>query len=130
VLHWLLPQAFFLVRFGAFDAFDIYGARENDASKSACGLSFTSLVVFYVLALGLVVMVRLVGRSSMTPTIPFAYSCSLFVSVACHPPDDDGDAALAKVKWGVVDHELAEGYAHCSLTSKAVEKPEYGKVYR
>jgi hypothetical protein len=125
-LHWLLSQTFFLVR---FDTFDRFGTRNDDASKSACGASFTSLIVFCVIALGLVIGVRWIGRKSMTPTIPFAHSCSLFISAACHPPDDDVDVALGKVKWGVVEHALAERPGHCSLSSRHTDEPDIGAVY-
>lgn len=126
VLHWLLSQAFFLVR---FDAFDRLGVRKQGASKSACGASFTSLFVFYVIAMSLVIVVRWVGRRSMTPSIPFAHSCSLFISAACHPPVEEEDAALGKVKWGVIEHALPDRYGYCSLTSRAVDDPDIGAVY-
>jgi hypothetical protein len=126
LLHWLLSQSFFLVR---FDSFDRRGTRNEEASKSACGASISSLIVFYVTALGLIIGVRWVGRRSMILMLPPADCCSAFISASCHPPSDDVDPCLEKVKWGMVNQEVIIGHGHCSISSKPVMKPQPGTVY-
>ncbi|KAH7372286.1 hypothetical protein BKA66DRAFT_534379 [Pyrenochaeta sp. MPI-SDFR-AT-0127] len=126
VLHWLLSQTFFLVR---FDAFDRLGLRKDEASKSACGASFSSLGAFFAIGFCLVLGVGWVGHQTMLPTIPPANSCSSFISAVCHPPSEEADPHLGRVKWGMVNDSPIQGSSHCSLSSKAVRKPEIGTVY-
>lgn len=124
LLHWLLSQSFYLVRYEQLSR-----TGEPQSSTSACGFSMSSLVTFYGIALGLVVGVRWVGRRPMIPTVPPADCCSLFISASCHPPPGDDEASLERVKWGVVEGTSGAGHHHCSLSSKPVKKPELGMVY-
>jgi hypothetical protein len=112
-----------------FDAFTLDEKPNEAASKSACGASISSLIVFYVISLALVVGVRWLGRRSMLPSIPPADCCSQFISAACHAPPDEIDPCLGRVKWGVTTREVGEGYGHCSLSSQPVGKPQVGTVY-
>jgi hypothetical protein len=125
-LHWLLSQTFFLVR---IDTFNREGQRLDGTSKSACGISYSSLVTFVVIDFVLIGAVRWVGHRVMRPKLPPADSCSLVISAACHPPASEIDPHLKKVRWGVVEQELIEGYEHCSLSSKSVRLPEVSKTY-
>jgi hypothetical protein len=124
-LHWLLSQTFFLTR---IDYHDENGKLEQ--WKSACGVSFSSLITFCFVALSLVCGLLLIARWPMFPRLPLAENCSLMISAACHPALDEVEPQLAKVKWGVVPDLLVDGYKHCSLSSKEVEKPEVGEKYR
>jgi hypothetical protein len=123
-LHWLLSQTFYLIRIDFFN-------RKGELEKwtSACGISFSSLLTFCLVALVVVCALRWVGRRPMYPKLPLAESCSLMISAACHPAPDEVDAHLAKVKWGVVTGMTVKGQRHCSLSSKPVEKPKVGNVY-
>jgi hypothetical protein len=123
-LHWLLSQTFFLTRT------DFFSQDGNlDSWTSACGISFSSLLTFSLVALALVCAVRWIGRRPMYPKLPLAESCSLMISAACHPAPDELDPHLAKVRWGVVAETAIEGHGHCSLSSKLVLKPKEGDVY-
>lgn len=128
ILHWLLSQSFFLVRLVVID-------HNNDVvdkkSKTACGYSQLSLLVFFALALVLVCAVGMVGVRHMQQRIPTAASCSLVISAACHAPQGEArDMHLKKVKWGVVEDTDVEGYAHCSITAGKLKKAKVGNKYR
>jgi len=49
---------------------------------------------------------------------------SLAISAACHPPEDDVDAAFLPVMWGAVNHESEDMPGHYYLTSHEVEAPK------
>ncbi|KAF2818378.1 hypothetical protein CC86DRAFT_472899 [Ophiobolus disseminans] len=125
VLHWLLSQAFFLVR---IDFYNRKGEKTQD-SKSACGFSVLCLTIFMAFALLLLIVVGVIGFWKRPMSIPVAGSCSLAISAACHPPSDEIDAQLKMVQWGVVDLKEGEGHGHCSLSSGSVELPKIGKTY-
>jgi hypothetical protein len=126
-LHWLLSQTFFLVR---VDFFTREGQMIKGESKSACGLSALSLLVFLFGLLLLLGTIGFVGLRRMPTRIPIVASCSLAISAACHPPADEIEPHLEKVRWGVTGHELVQGFGHCSFTSKPVKKPTVGVAYR
>jgi len=126
-LHWLLSQSIFLVR---IDTYDRKGKLvEGESSKSACGFaptSFTTLAICFFLLVGIV---GLIGRKKIEVRIPFAASCSLVISAACHTPPSDPEAYTKPVKWGVVEDSMYDGELHCSISSKNVTKPKAGKKY-
>ncbi|KAF2831463.1 hypothetical protein CC86DRAFT_314833 [Ophiobolus disseminans] len=126
-LHWLLSQSIFLVR---IDTYDRDGELiKGDVSRSACGFSRTSWITLTICFWLLVGTVGLIGRKKIKIRIPFAASCSLVISAACHPTRDDGDAHLGLLKWGVVDERTYDGEAHCTLSSRRVTKPKAGTKY-
>lgn len=126
-LHWLLSQSLFLVRIDSFNRDGILDPLSTEFGVVVSGLSFLTLcLAFY----GLVMTIAFLGRRKMKVRIPFAASCSLVISAACHPPKDDKDAHLKPVKWGVVKERMFDGELHCSLSSQRVERPKEGVRYR
>jgi hypothetical protein len=126
-LHWLLSQSLFLVRVDTVD-------RDGNISRSGTlssgiAISGLSFLILYLAFLMLVVTVSLVGRRKFRTRIPFAASCSLVISAACHPPRDDKDAHLRPVKWGVVKERMFDGKLHCTLSSMHVKRPKAGTRY-
>ena len=124
-LHWLLSESIFIVR---EDAYDREG-KIMDTSVSAIGISATSFITFILCFYALVGSVTWIGRKQTRVRIPFAASCSLVISAACHPPPDDINPQLRPVQWGVTESEMFEGEKHCSLSSKPVTKPKIGEKY-
>lgn len=124
-LHWLLSQSFFLVRV------DDYNRNDTPTGESLTGIGFsvTSLITLVLCSFVLVGSVAWIGRRRMKIRIPFAASCSLVISAACHPPPDDVDPHLRPVKWGVTEGFMYEGEKHCSLSAKPVTKPKVGEKY-
>ena len=131
LLHWLLSQSFFLVR---IDVTSREGIILENRSTSACGFSRLSLLVFFIVALLLVCAIGVIGIRPLRQKIPFAASCSLVISAACHPPKQAGevDSHLKEVKWGVVEERTEQGSAHCCITATPTmeQKLVKGRVYR
>ncbi|KAF2846144.1 hypothetical protein T440DRAFT_542799 [Plenodomus tracheiphilus IPT5] len=103
VLHWLLSQTFFQMRVDVFERDS--DTRNADKSKSVAGYSSLSLLVFFIVALALVVAVGWVAQQYVQQRLPMAASCSLDISAACHPPQGETDTHLKKVKWGLVGQQ-------------------------
>jgi hypothetical protein len=127
-LHWLMSQSFFFVR---FDVINREKFVVSAMSRSGCGFSRLSLMVFFVVALVLVGVIGYMGTRSLEQRLPFAASCSLVVSAACHPLESEVDPQLKKVKWRVVGRVVEGGHEHCSLTSTRAKKKSLveGMVY-
>lgn len=126
LLHWLLSQSIFLVR---LDVRYVDGNLIKNISKSTCGYSSLSLVVFsltYFLLLSIVYGLR---HRLLHIAIPPVEHCSLMISAACHPPPDDVDPQLGLVQWGVVRSRFGGDIRHCSFMSEKVSPPEEGMVY-
>jgi hypothetical protein len=125
LLHWLLSQTLFLVRFEK---------RRMDGSiypgsTCACGYSALSLSVFTLLFLLLFIVLLALLVMRTTAYVPPAGHCSAVISAACHPPQDDMYAHLGKVQWGAIPNSESEGIGHCSLTSGPVIAPIEGNLY-
>lgn len=129
LLHWLLSQSFFLVR---LDVTDRNGFILPNESMAACGFSRLSLLIFFFVTLLLVSTIGFMAVRPLEQKTPFAASCSLVISAACHPPQQEVDTHLKEVKWGVVEEQIQEGYPHCSITAMPTRKRELvkGRVYR
>jgi hypothetical protein len=126
-LHWLLSQSIFLVR---VDTYDRQGNLVmGDASKSACGFSGTSWIALTGSFFVLVGTVGVIGRRKFKVKIPFAASCSLVISAACHAPRGESEAYLRPLRWGVVEERMYDGEKHCSLSEGNVTKPKAGEQY-
>jgi hypothetical protein len=129
ILHWLMSQSFFFVR---FDIIDRKGHIVDAMSRSGCGYSRLSLTVFFNVALLLVCGVGWMGLRHLKQRLPFAASCSLVIAAACHPVETEVDPHMKLVKWGVVGEQDEGGIRHCSLTSLHTKKQELvkGRSYR
>ena len=101
----------------------------QEDSQSAIGFSAISFITLILCFYALVGSVAWIGRRQMRIRIPFAASCSLVMSAACHPPPGDIDPHLRPVQWGVTEGSMFEGEKHCSLSSKTVTKPKVGEKY-
>jgi hypothetical protein len=121
-----LSQSIYLLR---IDTFDHAGNLVPDLSKAACAISGLSFIVlcatYYILLTG----VSLLGRKHLEAKIPFAASCSLVISAACHVPPVERGAHLQQLQWGVVKERMFDRELHCSLSSRPVETPVPGTVY-
>ncbi|KAH6644217.1 hypothetical protein C7974DRAFT_17017 [Boeremia exigua] len=125
-LHWLLSQIFFLVR---LDVLNVDGQLLEIYSRSACGVSASSFLVFFVLFMSLCITIRHLASRKIVTGLPQAASNSFIISAACHPPSEEVDPHLKPVQWGVVTGQVVEGREHCSLSSQPVTAPEDGKMY-
>lgn len=62
--------------------------------------------------------------------MPLAASCSVAISAACHPPDEDRFAHLMPVQWGIINED-EDHVKTCSFTtSRYVRAPKEGDILR
>jgi hypothetical protein len=142
-LHWLLSLTFFLVLSQRRDP------GQNVISSPDVGqVGFSLFGLFLTLVIGASAFLGLAALAvrPLRGEMPIAGSCSLAISAACHPPEDDMHASGERVIWGVVrsagrggdggvsgggltqfSREISgddgSGYVHCSFTSKDVVRP-------
>jgi hypothetical protein len=128
MLHWFVSQSVFLAQSAAF-TFD--GTRNVDGDSSR--VCFSSIGIIFSLGVGIVVVLGLacIGFQKVTFRLPVASTSSAAISAACHRPDEDEDASLLPVRWGVIPtDEPAWKAQHCSLTTCAeVEVPLRNHLY-
>jgi hypothetical protein len=125
LLHWLLSQSLFLVR----QELRTRGGELYPGSTCACGYSAQSLIAFTLIFIALLVFVFCWLLKGMNIHIPPARHCSLVISAACHPPEDDMYAYLGEVKWGVTVVGTEEYVGHCTFTSGPVQSAQPGALY-
>ncbi|KAJ5494808.1 hypothetical protein N7463_010895 [Penicillium fimorum] len=135
VLHWLLSQAIFYVQIYMYDA-DMY----HDPSLDVDACAWSPIALIFTIIVGSLMIMVLLGLA-MRPfrsVIPLAGSCSAAISAACHPPEDDVDAALKPIMEVHDETNLLEmqnrgtvmqGLPRCTFTSMRVERPTLLQTY-
>ncbi|OJJ36965.1 hypothetical protein ASPWEDRAFT_26399 [Aspergillus wentii DTO 134E9] len=128
--HWLLSQSIYYSRVLHYDKFG-----NPSATPVTDGAYFKGLPVLFFIGFLIMMLVFAVtlGFRRLKGNLPLAGNCSAAISAACHPPEDDRDAALKKVMWGEVDMSsdtVSEPeYHHCSFTSYEVVTPCPTRLY-
>jgi hypothetical protein len=125
LLHWLLSQSIFLVR---FEERDLEG-RLYPTSTCSCGYSPLAFLVFSLLLWALLITVFALMLRKVDIRVPIAAHCSQVISAACHPPPTDVNCARSKIKWGVVENRFGGTIGHCTFSSEEVADPEEWTVY-
>jgi hypothetical protein len=98
-------------------------------STCACGYSVLSLLIFTLVLLTLLSVVLYLLLEKTEIQLPPARHCSLVISAACHPPNDEVDAHLGEVRWGVTEVATEESVGHCTFTSREVTSVQPGRMY-
>ncbi|OGM43322.1 hypothetical protein ABOM_008718 [Aspergillus bombycis] len=137
IIHWLISQSIFLINLKIYQPNNELLTRPNthfpSASDSgiitACGYSPLAIVTALAVAVLMFAVLTTVSTFKLKPGIPVIGSCSVAISAACHPPEEDSDAAGKPLSWGAVRHQEGDQPGHCCLTSQTVEKPRYGELY-
>ncbi|KAE8358689.1 hypothetical protein BDV27DRAFT_169261 [Aspergillus caelatus] len=137
IIHWLISQSIFLINLKIYQPNNELLTRPNthfpSASDSgvitACGYSPLAIITALAVAILMFAVLTTVSTFKLKPDIPVVGSCSVAISAACHPPEEDSDAAGKPLSWGAVRHQEGDRPGHCCLTSQAVEKPRYGELY-
>ncbi|KAK1046579.1 hypothetical protein LTR74_017920 [Friedmanniomyces endolithicus] len=120
LLHWLISQSLCMVRITV----------SQDASNNMSILGFSCSPILATLIVGSVLLLAApaFGLRRLASNIPLASASSMALSAACHPPEDDVDAAYLKLRWGAVD-DPSESVGHCCFTSQEVQDPRPGRLY-
>ncbi|KAH0430157.1 hypothetical protein CcaCcLH18_05861 [Colletotrichum camelliae] len=126
-LHWLISQSIFLVRIEIYD----HDERTSQADITACGWSPIGIILVIVAGAVLIGLLVASGfRRLRHGGIPVAGSCSAAIAAACHADPSERDSlARLPLTWGVVSGKDVDP-GHCSFTSKDVEKPAEGCLYK
>ncbi|OJD27458.1 hypothetical protein ACJ73_01148 [Blastomyces percursus] len=99
VLHWLASQSLFLMQ-----EIPYYADGKLADNYIVNSLGFAPVPMIVVVALGSLMLIVVFGLSirRFGSRMPLAGNCSAGISAACHPPEDDRDAAFRPVMWGEV----------------------------
>ena len=115
-LHWLVSQSLFLANVGYYND---KGEEDTKNSKSTIGYSCIAIMTFILFG-SILILLGLLNGFRWHRGMPLAGSCSAAISAACHRPEEDVDAAVKPVMWGVVSSK--NGVGHCCFTSFEVSK--------
>lgn len=122
-LHWLVSQSLFLANVKYYDT---NGHEDILNSRSTVGYSCIAIITVIILG-AVVTLIGILHGFRRYQGMPLAGSCSAAISAACHRPEDDLDAPIKPVMWGVVSSE--SGVGHCCFTSFEVSPPIPGELY-
>lgn len=129
LLAWLASQSLFLVKIDVLDHNDTDGTRIVQPEKSilSCGFSPGAIVLAIIVGTLIMLGAVLLGLRNYASEMPIASTGSAAISAACHASEDDRDAAVLPLKWGVVSKK--DGVGHCCFSSKLVAPPIPGHMY-
>jgi hypothetical protein len=123
VLHWSISQSIFFV------GIDVYFRAELAYTKFGLGYSIQPIILDILLGSFMLCVLVGMGFRKLQGKIPLANSNSLAIAAACHPPEEDKNAAVKGVMWGEVYTGSNCEIGHCSFTSMEVTTPVEGKLY-
>ena len=100
---------------------------------AAVSIGIIGIILAFTLASTLIVALAIIGSVNRYPggkrAVHLISTCSAAVTAACHAPEDDREAHLLLVRWGVVSSD--EGMRHRSFTTaRDVEPPLKGALYK
>jgi hypothetical protein len=135
-LHWLVSRSIFLARVTIWDDGDdetpVYATGRNEheyVTASAVGYSCAPILCVILLGAIMLAVAVMIGLRKLPSHIPIASTCSAAIAAAAHRPENDVDASVLPVKWGVVVESDAEGVGHVCFTSKEVTALKNGRLY-
>lgn len=124
LLSWSAAQSLFVVRVVVRDPHHLL---PPDYIISTCGYSSGAILLTIVIGTLIALATGATGLRNHPVGMPLAATCSGAISAVCHPPDDDTEAAVSPVQWGVVS--IKDAIGHCSFSSKLVAPPIPGQKY-
>ncbi|KAL8830601.1 MAG: hypothetical protein Q9170_005666 [Blastenia crenularia] len=129
LLSWLASQSLFVVKIDVLDHSGPGGIRTVQPDKSilSCGFSPGAIVLAILAGTFIMLGAVLLGIQKYTSEMPVAATCSAAISAACHALDDDPDAAVLPIQWGVAGEK--DGVGHCCFSSQVVTPPMVGEMY-
>ncbi|OJD36457.1 uncharacterized protein BKCO1_110001 [Diplodia corticola] len=130
LLHWLASQSLFLVQVTVLAEAD----RDPAAARQISTCGYSPVAIILTVAVGSLIMLGglALALRRYPAGMPLASSCSATISAACHPPEDDVDASVLPVQWGVVREPAGWGpgeVGHCSFSSFEVKAMVRGRLY-
>lgn len=143
LLGWLASQALFYYRLVYRVHVGPYRKPSTNHSqfllislgKTYHGLGYSGMGVISSISIGICVFLLslALGIQKCAAGPPLGPTCSLIIAAACHPPDNDRNAAKKLVQWGEVQSnnnaEERDPVRHCTITSRKVKPPRAGRWY-
>jgi hypothetical protein len=127
ILHWFTARSIFFVQMSAYD---IGGFVTPKMQVDAC--VWSPMAVILSVIVGGILILALVGFSlrKLDPGMPIAGSCSLAISAAAHASQNEEDAALKQLMYGVLDEPVDKlGRERVGFSSRGVAPLVNGTVY-
>ena len=125
LLSWAASQSLYMISTVIHDTND---ASIPDRTFSLCGYSPGTIMITTMAGWVIALFTILTGLRRYPDGMPLASTSSAAISAACHPREDDPDASVLPVQWGVVsDGDGTVG--HCSFSSLPVGWPKPGNRY-
>lgn len=134
-MHYLLSASLFVVDIVTYKFGDNGNLVIDESGDGVQGwlLNFSPLAIIFVLCVSvlLVALPIVLGFFKLQPGIPMVGSSSALISAACHPPQEEGDAGLLPVQWGVVNSTIDSktGIGTCTISSGEVSAPIEEQLY-
>jgi hypothetical protein len=141
LLGWLASQALFYYRLvyrvhvGPYLEPSGFNLITVSLEKTYHGLGYSGMGVILSISIGVCVFLLslALGIQKCVAGPPLGPTCSLVIAAACHPPDNDRNAAKKLVQWGEVQSdnnaEERDPVRHCTITSRKVKPPRAGRWY-
>ncbi|KAH0371106.1 hypothetical protein KCU65_g2162, partial [Aureobasidium melanogenum] len=127
-LHWMISQTIFVLRIRVLN---FQGTEEVGSSITTCGYSLVALLATIVT--GAFAIIVLIGHGALRrykPGMELAGSSTAAISAACHPmANEDADASLGELQWGVVPSRHETEIGHCTFSAGPVSFPVEGRFY-
>lgn len=126
LLHWLISQSLFIART------EVLNTEGEPESISYMEVGYSPLAILFALLFGTgMVLIMVANGARKLKGGILVGNNSLAISAACHAPEKDRDAHLKPVKWGALAMQFDDQKeGHCCFTSRDVEPPSVGQVYR
>jgi hypothetical protein len=125
ILHWLVSQSIFLA---VVDAYGQFPDHVDVDQIATCGFSPMPMIIVIVIGVCITIVIICLGQLRYKAKIPSVGSCSAAIATACHRPEDDEDAFLKPVQWGVIGNQ-DQRVGHYTFTSHPVEPLREGRWY-
>lgn len=130
LMSWLTSQGFFLVKINVLDRDRPDGGRtiRPNLAILTCGFSPGAILLAMILGVLILLGALILSFRKYNSDIPMASTSTAVISAACHPLENDPDAALLPVQWGVASK--TRGVGHCCFSSKLVVPLTPGHIYK
>lgn len=142
-MSWLVSLSLFAYRFVSYDNNGsvikqpdyLHQADSHLQPEVEHGLGYSAIGVLCSIVIGVATFccTLVLGLRKCPPGLPRGSTNSLIIAAACHPPDNDRDAARKMVMWGVIksmdDLVVEDAVLHCSITSQTGDQPAEGCRY-
>jgi hypothetical protein len=147
LLGWLASQALFYYRlvfrdndgslfqerYSYYEPILIDTSPDPLGTYQGLGWSGMGVILLMIASVCVFTLSLAFGLQKCAPGLPLGPTSSLVIAAACHPPEDDPDAAKKVVQWGEVQSdnngEERDPVRHCTVTSRKVESPKAGRWY-